>query len=59
MVAIGVGIAVWTSVMIYMDRRTAKTNLEGIDAVDNSSAADSENITGKCAGFLTTADNKV
>jgi hypothetical protein len=59
MIAVGAGIAVWTTVMIYMDNRVAKTNLEGIDAVDNSSAAGSENIHGKRAGSLITVDNKV
>lgn len=59
MMAIGAAIAVWTTIMIYVDRRIAKTSLEGIDAADNSSATGSDNTPGKSPGCFSIVDNKV
>lgn len=59
MMAIGAAMAVWTTIMIYMDRRIAKTRLEGIVALDNSNVAGFENMPGKSVGCLDIVDNKV
>lgn len=57
--AIGAAMAAWTTVMIYMDRRIAKTSLEGIDVVNNSTATGFENTQGKSAGCVDIVASKV
>lgn len=54
MIAVGAAIAVWTTVMLYMDKRIHKNQLHVIDACEDASAAGSEAAPGKPANVVET-----